>query len=648
MSVLRVPLRDRLRASAAVLGFDVRVTDDASWGITDGVLTVGLGWYADRGIPDGEGIALALLELWQGPRAQRVSRDRELRAASLRRRRPDLVPLIGATLRLLAASELIAALPGLRVPLAAGLRRTEFVGVTDLPRHLQWVCLVLAAGTHAVEGSSAEARVLAGLAPEVLAEWQRLAELVPGAAHPLALALGGDTARGRLGRFERALGLLLAGHDRLLARDLADRGITDAGSETGDGAGDDAEALLTDSAGMAESGGADDEDASASAGSDSAEGESESDPDDAERARKGEGRQAAEGADLFAAEQAGFVETVLETPMPAGSSSLDTALELPPEARADAKRTMSDPALGIGSGSGSSPLNAYRNRVADLADPIERMRRVFERVIAERLGERGTMSRTAHSEGDELAGYALASAIAEARAGVAAPRAFSRREHRARRTRRAGSTDYVLLVDRSASMQGPPAEAAADAMLIMSEALAAAGRDVEHASVVRDLDLGLDLRTALIVFDAEPLVVKPLSKGMDDSHRRALHGATRSPRGATNDAAALRAAAIEFGIAPRIGGSSRAADGGANGTAAVAADPVERKRVLFIVGDGGSNDPGAAHRELRALRAAGVAVHAIGIGSDELTDRFAPGGVRLDDPRALPDAILRLIERELT
>lgn len=645
MSDARDPLRDRLRASAAILGFEIRVTDDASWALEDGALRVGLGWYSERGIPADEAVSLALLELWQGPRAVRVSGDRERRADSLRRRRPDLNALITALLRVIAASELLEAMPGLRGPLAAGLRRTSLPNPGDLPRHLQWVWLVLVAGAAAVSGERGESERVSGLAPEVLAEWAAIAELLPDARHPFVLALIGDPARGRLARFERLLGLLLPGHDRLLAADLAQRGIADRGSQESGDTGEDAEALLTDDRADAASGGSGDEDASAADGADADDANADSQEDDTERARKGEGRQTAEGADLFAAEQAGFVESVLETPMPAGAAAIDAALDLPPGAVADSERSITEPTVGAGSGSSLPALGDYRRRVSELAEAIERMRQVFERVISERLGSRGTMSRIAHSEGEDLAGHALASALAEARAGVPAPRAFTRREHRPRRTRRAGSTDYVLLVDRSASMQGPPAEAAADAMIILSEALAAAGRDITHAGSRTDLDLDLDLRTSLVVFDAEPLVLKPLSRGMDDAHRLALHGATRSPRGATNDAAALRAAAVEFGIAPRTnspaGGTGRLLGEGEP------ASSLERKRVLFIVGDGGSNDPGAAHREFRKLRAAGVSVHAIGIGSGELVDRFAPGGVRLDDPRSLPDTILRLIEREL-
>ena len=60
-----------------------------------------------------------------------------------------------------------------------------------------------------------------------------------------------------------------------------------------------------------------------------------------------------------------------------------------------------------------------------------------------------------------------------------------------------------------------------------------------------------------------------------------------------------------------------------------------------------SNDPAAASRELRRLRRAGVRVHAIGLGDDEIVDRYAPTSRRLDDPRGIAEALHRLVENEL-
>ena len=632
-------LRERLTAAGAILGFEIVVTDDARWTVEGDALHVGLGWYAERGVPVHEAAPLALLALWEGPRAVRTAIARERRIRALGARYPETVPLLAATARLLASSELLAALPGWRSPLTAGLLRQGPAAPGELPRHLQWVALLLARGARAVGGASPEAADAAGLAPEVDAEWAGLGGSALPAQDLLVRALRPDPSRSSLERFERALGLLLPAYRRLLARDLTERGLG-AGEGTAVGDADAAEGAGAE--GLAAPGGgadADEADGAGDAGDD--DGSDARDASD-ERARKGEGRQAAEGADLFAAEQAGFVSAVLETPMPAGGALLEAAIALDPASQA-ATPAREDP-LGGGSSGASAPAptaaREYGRRVAQLAEPIERMRAVWDRIIDERLGHRPALSRTPLPEGEELAVDALGPALAELAAGSPRPAAFRSRVRRSRRERRSGSTDYVLLVDRSASMQGAPARAAADAMIVLAESLAGVARDIDHAEARTGIGLDLDVRTALIAFDAEPEILKPLSRGIDDRHRRALHGASGAPGGATNDAAALRAAAREFGI-----------DGpGADGPSAAprsAPDGLARTRVLIVVSDGGTNDPAAAARELARLRAAGVRIHGLGVGADELSGRYGSEGIRIRDARELPAAMLDLIERGL-
>jgi hypothetical protein len=265
------------------------------------------------------------------------------------------------------------------------------------------------------------------------------------------------------------------------------------------------------------------------------------------------------------------------------------------------------------------------------------MRALWERVLTERIEMRSARGRTPLAEGDELAMDYLAAAVADVLAGVERPPAFLRREPRQRRRWSAGSTDYVLLIDRSASMSGPAAEAAADAMLILAESIAGVERDIDHAERRTGLDLDLDVRTALIVFDSEAEVVKPLSRGMDDVVRRRTHASVRAPAGSTNDAAALQAAAEQFGVAGR--GPRDAGRHGGTGDG--------RRRVAILVSDGGSNDTAAAERELAGLRAAGVQVHGVGLRTDDLTVRYAPTGARVDDIRRLPDALEAIVEQEL-
>ncbi|WP_427868782.1 VWA domain-containing protein [Leucobacter luti] len=627
---LGAPLAEQLRAVGALAGIPVLVDDGEDWRITDGALVVGLSWYAIRGHSEREASALALLQLWEGPRAGRLAPVRERRAAAIRAARPEIAPLVSVISRLAARAELLAAMPGLHADLCAALARSTSASLADQPRHLQFLGALL-------RGIGAELPAV-GLDPAVAAEVRALAT-GGGTIDPVRRALAPDPDRDPLLRFGRALALLLPPTERLLALDLRDRGLEGAGGDGSERAeGEDPFAAEGPDPAAGAGGGSDAEEAGGEGSS--AEDESPAE-NDSERARKGEGRQLAEGADLFAAEQAGFVSEMLETPMPAGGALLEAALELPAKSRAE-RASAERPAEGSSGGAGSlaaaTALASYRGRVAALAEPIERMREVWGRVIAERIAPRPRLSRRPGPEGEELDPESLTSAVAQSLAGVRRPAAYRHRVALPRRSRRAGSTDYVLVVDRSASMQGPPSAAAADAMLVLGESLAAVMRDVEHAELSSGVGLELELRTALIVYDAEAHLVKPLSSALDDGTRRRLHAATRSPRGASNDAAALALAGQTLGV--------RGSGGSGSGAGADSA-AIERKRIVILVSDGGSNDPAAAARELSRLRAAGVRVFGIGIGANDLVERFAPSAQRVDDPRALPAAVLSLVEREV-
>ena len=632
-------LRAQLEAAAAIVGVPITVTDGTDWEVTGRGVRVGLGAYTARGHSDTEAAALALLELWQHLRFPRVSPERARRRASFLEHRPELAPLLEAVLRLQAAGELLTVLPAAQEALTAAVTRSLPVDLREWPRHLQWVGALLRIGlvrrADGDPGTTLEGRV----DPAVVAEWWALLGAGGPGSDPLRRATSPDPTRSPLLRWERAIALLLPPFDRLRALDLADRGLADRGEQPGEAEasdGPDAEEL------PGAGGGADPDDAQDGSQRDgeAATNAPRAPEPEGDRARAGDGADHAEGADLFAAEQAGFVRTFLSTPMPADGALLLDAVELPADLRAEPDARTLERAAGAGAGviaSGSSDLD-YRRRVEDLAPAIDRMREVWASVIAERVALRRLPGRRTRTEGDTLRPESLAGAVAEAVAGVPRPSAFVQREPRARRARRAGSTDYVLLVDRSASMQGAVAASASDAALIMLEALAGAERDIAHEEARHDIDLDLDIRTSLIVFDAQANAVKPLSRGLDDRVRREMVTAIRSAQGSTNDGAALREAARQLGLVDAESAAGRRAR---------AEDGLERRRIVIFIGDGGSNDPVAAARELRRLHESGVEVLGIGIGSDEVVARFAPTSQRVDDPRALPDVLHELIAHDL-
>lgn len=621
-------LRGAIASAASLAGVRVELVEGEAWSVEHSVVRIGVDSF-EAGASSDEVAARVLLIVWESVREVRVAPLRRSRRKALAAQHPELEPALALIDRLLSAAEILVALPGMRASLAHVLL-TDVQGlgaIGERPRHLQWLaCVLLLTAWRWIPGAPAETELLGELAPEVVTEVRRLARIggdgVEGAG-VVQLAIVHDAQRTPLQRFERAYGLLVPPYVRLLASDVAERGLSAPGTRSG---ADDSVTGEVDAAGTAGGGSADDAQPGGDADDAASDGASE-------QAREGDQQEAAEGADLFAAEQAGFVQTVLSTPLPA-DGAWEANVDLPEiEAVAGENDPPSAPRGGGPSGQSlparPTELTEYRARVHEHEASIAAVREVWRSIIAERIGERRSLARIPEPWGETLDRGSLAQIIAEATAGVERPRAFVSLQRYPRRTRRSGSTDYVLLIDRSASMRGAPAESAATAAMVMLESLAGVARDIHAEEQSLGIDLDLALRTALIVFDTTPLVVKPLAGALDDSARRRVHAEIRSPRGSTNDAAALRMAASELGI-----DHAREVQNGAG---------VERRRVVIFVSDGGTDDGGRAAQELGALRRAGVAVFGIGIRTSDVAHRFAPNGIRLDDPAALAPELERLI-----
>lgn len=617
-------LAARLQAVARVLGVEIVLGEGTDWRFEHGALRVSPSFFAERGHPADEAIALTMLELWGPARWASRAPARQRRRRSLATASGALEPLLAAVDRLQASGELLGSFPAFREPLAAATLRSLPTGrggvdLTGMPRHLQWIAAILCLALAPSTAVRAE--------PEVTAELERLRTLGADGAHPLRRIAAPDPGRSELRRFERALALLQPTYERLLATDLLERGISSTGEEP----------VAEDSAGVEgfESGAGGEDASGAAEAAEAADGDSvAAPPEDDRRARAGERRAESEGADLFAAEQAGFLTRVLATPLPATGAIVDELMELPSDLEATSSGNDDPAASGVAGRSAAVPaeLADYRTRVERLSGTIERMRETWHRVIADRLAERRAFARRASADGELLDESRLVATVTAVRAGVRRPEAFLPRESRRRPNRETGSTDYVLLIDRSGSMRGRPASFAADAALVLLEGLAGVERDLAAAERASGAELDLAIRTSLIVYDAEAVVVKPLAGALDDRSRRRLRAEVRAPGGATNDAAALRTAGEELGVLePRAPGMR---DG----------DGMPRRRIVLVISDGGSNDPAEARSELLRLRARGVEVLGIGIGDDELVRRYAPDGSRVDDPRQLPERVLALVE----
>lgn len=591
----------RVTAAAKLLGVPVQVTEADAWGVHEGAVVVGTRAYGALGaeLSDDALTALIMLDLWVVGRLPVGAERRTQQRVTLGATRPEVEPLLVTLDRLQAAGEMLTAFPGFRAGLEVSTAAMLARDLSEATADLQWLALLL--------GDALSRNATVAVSGEVLEE--RIgAETLWVAMAPLADPHPEQT-------FARLLALTLDPYERLLAsrsRGLATHGehaerqasegdIGSEGFEQG-GEGDDADAVQGD-AGSAS------EDASAQEGN--------------EQARAGEGPEQAEGADLFEAQKAGEVKAMLDTPMPLSSEAARALSEWEVNGAEAQGQGGQRESVAAARALGQVRLATYRERVASRESDIEALRAVFEQLIAERKTPLRRESRVAETQGETLMRQALPGAVAEALSGVARPRAYARRERVIRRREEPGNLDIVLLIDRSGSMRHV-APVAADAALVVIEALAAVARDVETEERRLGIDLDMRLRTALIVFDAEPVLVKPLAAANDDASRARLLGEALSSSGGTNDARALELAMRELGIERATGGT-------------------ERQRLVIVISDGGSDDELAARALLQHMRARGVTVFGLGMRSDELVARYAPTAQRVDDARDLAGALERLI-----
>lgn len=264
----------------------------------------------------------------------------------------------------------------------------------------------------------------------------------------------------------------------------------------------------------------------------------------------------------------------------------------------------------------------YKAEVAKNLDAINRMRDVFRSVINERVSLRRGLSRRPYTEGAILDPDRLAQTIIDTKSGVHQPEAFKRYESKRGRTETVGNTDYIFVFDRSDSMSGENAQAAASSAIIMLEGLAVVERDVKEAEAEYNLNLDLDIRTALYLFNDEATCLKALGGGLSDHERLGAQHEIVATSGGTADYLALE----EIVKIPK---------------------DADRQRIIIVVSDGESNDPAQATAAIRRLREQGALIYGIGIGSDAATDLYKPYAQRIDTPASLPDVLESFIKETI-
>lgn len=574
---------------AATLGIAVHVTEGDVWDIIDGQVRLGTGRYDLAGLRGDSLVASVMLDLWASVRLPRSSHTRTTHRLSLTRDRPELSPLLDTIDRIQAGAELVHAFPGFREPLSASLEARFPRNLAQAPEPAQWLAMTL----------------LDALAPgrkrtvtDPVFQERIDPQLLHRAMDPMLPPNPQHT-------FARLVSVLAPPYLNLLGRlgvGLGERGT----QPTEEPRGTNGDPLPQTSA----------EDATEQAEPSEAGGEATRHADTPHPERDTGTPEPSPGLEPDETTGAAAVEHMLALPLPAhrttaGTPELDTEPSTPHHAQVPAidapntHRTQAEQQVR---------LSAYLDRVARLEPEITRVRDLWQQLISEQLHVHHGWDRTPQSEGEELHRTALPAAIAEARAGVPRPRAYTRRNRRLREREGFGNTDIAFLVDRSGSMRSAR-HAATDAVLVMTEALAAVTRDVRDIERWLGVNVELTIRTSFIVFDSDPVVIGPLSATVSDDARARFIAESLRTQGGTHDAAALEEAARQLEVLSAPQGHR-----------------TPRRRLVVMISDGGSQEPDRAAATLQYLRDRGVTVFGVSVQSDALAQRYAPDARRVDDP----------------
>lgn len=645
-------LAQRLVAAGKVLGCTVTVTDGDAWEETPDGVSVGLGFFLERGYTADDAVALSIRDLWVSIQLSRRAPGRAFRRASIAAARPELAPLLAAIERVQAEQELCVAMPGLAPQLRAATLRGVPAELRELPLETQWVGAILRLCAGAEPGA-VDDPVVEELG-RLLASGAQSAPERHGAA--LARVMLADRSHTPVERLDRALALLAPPMLRLRGR--GGRGLTgeSGAGEEGDDLGAAPEIDLGDGAGAGEASTEGDPGAAAESAAVAPEADPNTEPDVS--SERGAPASQPEPDSLTEVQGSDAPESLLDIPLPVarprplrdlaaavGSDNARARPEGAPESwPEDLDRGRSAAALG---GAAAAQLAEYRGRTGRYAPEIRRLRELWREVLTRNRRERQVLSRRATPEGEQLHAERLAETVAEVRAGVRMPAAFRSRVSRARDADALGEIDYLLVLDRSASMQGGAAEACADAALVMLESLAAVSRDIRREEARSATRSGIALRAGAIVFADHPIVVAPLGRVVAETTRAALTSAVRAAGGQTDAAAALEAAGVVLGIDGELGGLVRPRSGLASGAASGSGRPrtaargsaPARRRIVLFVGDGDADDPVRLAAAVARLRERGVEVHGIGIGAAEGVSVFAPDSHRIGSVRELPAAL---------
>lgn len=283
-------------------------------------------------------------------------------------------------------------------------------------------------------------------------------------------------------------------------------------------------------------------------------------------------------------------------------------------------RYQRDAQLRAETGHSLSDLERYNREIARWHPQITELREHFKQFLNERVGIKRRL-RSGHTEG-VLDPNRLAQTAIDIQNDRDEIPAFMDYERGIAERELTGRTDYVFVFDRSGSMIGEKAAAAASSAVICLEALAGMQRDIQATEERYGIQTDIDIRTAVYTFNDIVDNPKPLSHGLDTKARLDTYSLVASAGGNNADSHVLRMIE-EY------------------------PDEPGRRRILVMVADGQADDKARCIESTRHLRNRHWEVYGISIGSDDAVALYAPHSRRVDDPARIPETFARFIEETL-
>jgi hypothetical protein len=276
----------------------------------------------------------------------------------------------------------------------------------------------------------------------------------------------------------------------------------------------------------------------------------------------------------------------------------------------------------------------YREEYKEVAPLVHELREVFKKIVSRRLKERWKTSPQLKTEGEALDEEMLAGSYVESMAG-GKPAAFWEITRSKKEEIGCGSLDMTLINDLSGSMNdGMKLPMDRKSKLLFLESLADFQKEIKEAEYESGVSLGLEVRTETRAFgDFGDMELKPLSPDLSEKDRIEIWKKLHKGNGGTPDYLSLEA--VKKSI---------------NEDYMKELKEKRKRRVVVILSDGESQDPGRVQRALDNLRKKGVIISAFGMTSSShaVKETYKPDAEVIEDIRQLPKAMQSIILKHIS